>query len=111
MLLSKRGDVDVGLRLLGAAVDELRAAKFVQYHTTFLGGLAEGFAVARQAVQGLAAIDEALARAELTEERWANAGIPRMRGERLLFQDQPKTAVAPEEHFLQTLDLARPPGA
>jgi predicted ATPase/DNA-binding winged helix-turn-helix (wHTH) protein len=107
ILLIKRGDVDVGLRLLGAAVDELRAAKFVQYHTTFLGGLAEGFAVARQAVQGLAAIDEALARAELTEERWAMAELLRMRGELLLLQDQPKAAVAAEEHFLQALDWAR----
>jgi predicted ATPase/DNA-binding winged helix-turn-helix (wHTH) protein len=111
MLLIKRGDVDAGLRILGAAVDDLREAKFVQYHTAFLGGLAEGFAAAGQAVQGLAAIGEALARSELTEERWAMAELQRIKGELLGLQNDPKAAVAAEEHFLQGLDWGRRQGA
>lgn len=110
MLLIRHGDGDGGLRLLGVTVDELRDAKFVQYHTTFLGGLAEGFAAPRQAVQGLTAIDEAVSRADRTEERWAMAELLRMRGE-LLLQDEPPAAGAAEEHFLQALDWGRRQGA
>jgi hypothetical protein len=62
MLLIKHGDVDVGLQLLGVAIDELRReARWAQFHAAFLGGLAEGFAAAGDAVQGLTTIDEALA--------------------------------------------------
>ena len=111
ILLIKRGGLDVGLRSLGAAIDELREAKFVQYHTAFLGGLAEGFAAAGQAVQGLTAISEALTRSELTEERWAMAELLRIKGELLLLQDEPKAAVEAEEHFRQALDWGRRQGA
>jgi predicted ATPase len=105
MVLIKRGDVDVGLRLLGAAVDELREAKFA--HTLFLGWLAEGFAGAGQAVKGLTAIGQALTRSEVTEERWAIAELLRIKGELLLVQDELKASVVAEEHFLQALDWAR----
>jgi predicted ATPase len=101
LLLIKQGDVEVGLQLL----DELRRQdKWPQFHTAFLGGLAEGFAAAGDAVQSLTTIDEALARSELTEERWVTAELLRIRGELLLLNDQPKAA---EEHFRQALDWAR----
>ena len=111
MLLVRRGDVDNGLRLLGGAVDELREARFVQYQTAFLRGLAEGFAAAGQRTHGLAAIDEALGRCEVTEERWAMAELLRIRGELLLLHDAPSVAAAAEEHFLHALDWARRQGA
>jgi predicted ATPase len=106
-LLIKAGDVAGGLRLLGGAVDELREAKFVQYHTAFLGWLAEGFAAAGQAARGLMAIGEALARSESTAERWAMAELLRIKGELLLVRDELKAAVAAEEHFRHALDWAR----
>jgi predicted ATPase/DNA-binding winged helix-turn-helix (wHTH) protein len=107
MLLIKRGDVEVGLRLLGAVVDELREAKLVQLHTVFLGWLAEGFAAAGQAAPGLRAIDEALTRCERTGERWTMAELLRVKGELLLVQTELKAAVAAEDHFLRALDWAR----
>src|SRR5260370_39913564 len=77
MLLIKQGNVEVGLQLL----DELRRQdKWPQFHTAFLGGLAEGFAAAGDAVQGLTRIDEALARSERAEERWGTAALPCLRG-------------------------------
>src|SRR4029077_20557048 len=91
MLLIKRGDGDAGLRLLGAAVDELREAKFV--HTLFLGWLGEGVGGAGQAVRGLTAIGQALTRSEVTEERWAIAELLRIKGELLLVQDELKASV------------------
>jgi len=101
MLLIKQGAVEVGLQLL----DELRReARWAQFQTAFLGGLAEGFAVAGDAVQGLTTIDEALTRSELTEERWVTAELMRIRGELLLLNDEPTAA---EEHFRQALDWAR----
>ena len=78
-----------------------------QFQTVFLGGLAEGFAAAGGAIQGLTTIDEALARSELSEERWVMAELLRMRGELLLLKDEPSTA---QEYFLQALDWARRQG-
>src|SRR5262249_14307598 len=106
-LLIKRGDVEVGLRLLGPAVDELREVKLVQLQTVFLGWLAEGLAAAEQAVPGLRAIDEALTRCERTGERWTMAELLRVKGELLLLQSKPNVAAAAEEHFLRALDGAR----
>ena len=106
-LLIKRGDIDVGLRLLGAGVDELRKAKFVQYLTAFLGALAEGLAGAGRVAQGLAAIDEALARSERNEERWCVAELLRVKGELILRAGAPQAATVAEEHFSQSLDWAR----
>jgi len=101
MLLIKQGEVEAGLQLL----DELRRQeKWPQFHTAFLGGLAEGFAAAGDVIQGLTRIDEALARAELTEERWVMAELLRIRGELLLLKNEPGTA---QEYFLQALDCAR----
>jgi predicted ATPase/DNA-binding winged helix-turn-helix (wHTH) protein/AraC-like DNA-binding protein len=74
-LLIKAGNVEAGLSLLQAGVDELRRARFVQYHTTFLRALAEGFAAAEDIAEGLEAIDEALFRSEGDEERWCIAEL------------------------------------
>ena len=54
MLLIKRDELDVGVPMLTAAVDELRPARYVQYYTAFLAALAEAFARPGQAVRGLA---------------------------------------------------------
>ena len=110
-LLRQRGDVDDGLQLLRVAIDELREARFVQYHTAFLRALAQGFAAAGRVAPGLAAIDEALARSEHNEERWSIAEELRVKGELLRQQAAPDAAAAAEEHFVRSLDWARRQGA
>jgi predicted ATPase len=110
-LLIKRGDIDAGLRLSRAAVDKLRKARFVQYLTAFLGSLAEGFASAGQASQGLAVIDEALARCEYYEERWCIAELLRIKGDLTLQERAPNSTRAAEDHFLRSLDWALQQGA
>jgi predicted ATPase len=66
---------------------------------------------AGQNAEGLAAIEEEIARSERTEERWAMAELVRVRGELLLLQGAPGAASAAEHHFRQALDWARRQGA
>ncbi|HEY7382739.1 MAG TPA: winged helix-turn-helix domain-containing protein [Beijerinckiaceae bacterium] len=103
-LLLRRGDPDGGVRLLRGGVDKLRNATFVQYLTAFLGSLAEGCAAAGQISDARAAIDEALARCEDSEERWSIAELLRIRGEIALHEGG---TTATEEHFLHALDWSR----
>jgi predicted ATPase len=60
---------------------------------------------------GLAAIDEALSRAEPTEGRYTMAELMRVKSELLLMQGAPGAAAAAEEHFRQALAEARQQGA
>ncbi len=111
MLHIKRDGLDVGLPLLSAAVDELRSARFVQYHTAFLAALAEGLGSAGQAVRGLAVIDEALMRSDKSEERWVLPELLRIKGDLVLLQGTPKGSAIAEDHLQQSLDWARRQGA
>lgn len=106
-LLIQRADVDAGLRLLGAAVDDLRKAGFAQYLTAFLVAFAEGLARSGQVAQGLAAIEEALTRSQRNQERWCFAEILRVKGELILRTRHPAAATEAEGHFLQSIDSAR----
>jgi hypothetical protein len=88
VLVIKRGDVITGLRLLRAGFDEFGEAESpVLRLLAFL--MAEGLGRAGQNADGLAAIEEAIARSERTEERWAMAELVRLRGELLLLQGAP----------------------
>ena len=73
--------------------------------------MAEALGRAGQIADGLAAIEEAIERAEHTEERWLFAELLRVKGELLLLQDAPGAAAAAEDHFRQALDWARRQGA
>ena len=72
---------------------------------------AEASGRAGQNAEGRAAIEEEIARSEPTEERWAMAGLVRVKGELLLLQGAPEAALAAEDHFRQALDWARRQGA
>jgi predicted ATPase len=73
--------------------------------------MAEALGRAGQTADGLATIEEAIARSERTEEHWAMAELVRVKGELLLLQDAPGAAAAAEDHFRQALDWARRQGA
>jgi predicted ATPase len=110
VLVIQRGDVITGLRLLRAGFDEFgEAGSSLLQFLAFL--MAEALGRAGQSAEGLAAIDEAIARSERTEERWAMAELVRVKGELLLLQGAPGAAAAAEDHFRQALDWARPQGA
>jgi predicted ATPase/DNA-binding winged helix-turn-helix (wHTH) protein len=109
VLAIERCDVISGLRLLRAGFDE-----FGEAGSTFLRLIAflmaEALGRAGQVSEGLAAVDEAIARSEHTEGGWAVAELLRVKGELLLLQDAQATAAA-EDLFRQALDWARRHGA
>jgi predicted ATPase len=111
ILVIKRGDVVAGSRLLRASFDELAEAGSALRFLTFLGEMAEALGRAGQIAEGLAAIEEALAWTERTDERWRIAELLRLKGELLLLQGAPGAATAAEDHFRQALDWARRQGA
>jgi predicted ATPase len=107
----KRGDVATGLELLGAGFDELGEARAALGCVIFRGALASGLGRAGQIADGIAAIEEALAWTERTEERWIIAEFLRIKGELLLREGAPAAAATAEDHFRQALDWARRQGA
>jgi predicted ATPase len=105
-LAVKRGDFAGGLRLLRAGFDELGEGRH-----GLRGNLALALAQAGQVSEGLAAIEEGLAWTERTEERWAIAELPSIKGELILLQGAPGAAAVGADHFQQALDWARRQGA
>jgi predicted ATPase/DNA-binding winged helix-turn-helix (wHTH) protein len=108
-LVIHRGDVITGLRLVRTHFDEFgEAGSALLPFFAFL--MAEALGRAGQNADGLAAIDEAIACSERTEQRWAMAELVRIKGELLRLQGAPGAAAA-EDHFRQALDWARRQGA
>ena len=106
-LLIRRGDATAGFEMLRGALDELRETGFVPYHTAFLGTLAQGLMGTGKIAEGLATIDEALARSERDEERWCIAELLRIKAELVLLADGPGAVLAAEAHLQQALIWAR----
>jgi predicted ATPase len=109
----RRGDVATGLRLLRSCFKELgetgiTAPRFMRFAAVYI---AEGLGKAGQIADALDAIDDAIARAERTEELWQFAELLRVRGELVLLQGAAPQAAAAEDYFRQALDWARRQGA
>lgn len=109
-LLLRRGDME-GLAQLRNATMELRRASFTQYYSPFLGALAYGFGRAGEPAQGLATVDEALARSEMTSERHFLPELLRIKGTLVLQQGQPECERVAEDIYRRALDLAGKQGA
>ena len=75
-----------------------------------LGTLAQGLAGSGEIAQGLATIDEALARSERDEEHWCIAELLRIKGELVLLAGGPGAASGAEEHFQHALHWTRQQG-
>ena len=75
-----------------------------------LGSLAQGLAGSGEIAQGLATIDEALARSERDEELWCIAELLRTKGELVLLMGGPVAASGAEEHFQHALHWTRQQG-
>jgi predicted ATPase len=73
-----------------------------------LGSLAESLAANARVKEALATIAEAL---ELTDERWSEAELHRLKGEILLRLDDLDTAKKAEASFRASLDIAQKQGA
>jgi predicted ATPase/DNA-binding winged helix-turn-helix (wHTH) protein len=107
LLSIKSDDLIGGLAVLGAALERLRDIQFGVYYGVFLGEFADALGRVGRAKEGLAAIDEALARAERNDELWYLAELLRIKGELLLRQGGPDGPRDAEAFFLKSLDWAR----
>jgi predicted ATPase len=111
MLLNQVGDTTAGLRLLSAALEELRETKYTGHLMAFLGAFAEASGRVGQVAEGLVAVDQALARSERTEGRWGAAELLRIKGELVLLEGAQSSVDAAQDHFSKALNLARQQGA
>ena len=102
----RRNNLDPGLQLLRAAIEDLREVRFAFYYTGFLGALAEGLAKAGDFVLGLTAIDAAIARCRQKEELWYLPELLRIKGEVLVKSSGSNVAMI-EKLFSESLDWAR----
>ena len=111
VLLIKCGDLGNGLRVLRSALDELPGINFSLRYTALLGELAEALGRAGEVVQGVKAIDAALARSDRNGECWCIAELLRVKAELTLLERAPGAAAGAEDCFLHGLDWARRQGA
>jgi predicted ATPase len=111
VLVIRRGDLATGLRLLRAGLDEFSESRSALQFLGFLSEMAEALGRIGQVADGLATIEDAIARSESTEERWVIAELLRVKGELLLMQGASGAAATASAYFLQALDWARRQGA
>src|SRR5882762_8353249 len=111
MVMGKRGDIIAGLDVLRGALEQAGDAKFLPRFLLPLGEFAACLGEAGEVTQGLAIVDDALARCKTRDEGWYLAELLRIKGELTLKGDGSEAVAKAEEEFLSALDLARPQGA
>lgn len=107
LLVTRRGEIDEGVVMLGAAIEELHQIQYGVFYTMFLGEYANTLAYAHRPEEALAAVDRALARCERNDERWYFAELLRIRGEILLRVAKSDAAQKAEQCFQEALDWSR----
>ena len=107
-LLVQGGELAGGIARLEAGLAEARATGACVGLPLLLGTLAEAELARGAALPGLAALDEAVAFAEETGERFWEAEIHRLRGELLLLRSERDPA---EASFCRALEVAGQQGA
>jgi predicted ATPase/DNA-binding winged helix-turn-helix (wHTH) protein len=110
-LLIKRGEVEKGSALLHAGLEAFYTAGQALHGSGFFGDLAEGLASIGQRAEGLAIIEEALARSHCDGVRWHVADLLRIKGELLLREADEQSVAAAEECFIGALEVSRRQGA
>jgi predicted ATPase len=110
-LLIKRGELQCGVRVLQAALDEHRKTNSKAHRAILTVILAEGLGGIGQVPAALAVIDTALADSDATEARWYMPEQMRMKGELILLSERPNAADEAESWYAQSLALARRQGA
>jgi predicted ATPase/DNA-binding winged helix-turn-helix (wHTH) protein len=108
VILIKRGDIAAGLQLLRESSKELGGFASLRF-MDFL--IPEALCQAGEIAEGLAMVDEAIARSEDTEEHRLTPELLRVKGGLVLRENKIGAAATAEAHFRQALDLAREQGA
>jgi predicted ATPase len=106
-LADREGDSETAIALFGAAIREFRATQFDLHFTIFLASFAEILTRAGRLADGAAAIDEAVRRAGLTEERWCYPELLRIQGDNTCRLGGPDAARLATDLYRQSLDWAQ----
>jgi predicted ATPase len=107
VLILNQGDLRSGLAILRSAIEDLRDAHFVQFQTAFLGSLAEGLAQAGEIDAAFVSIEEALAQAERTGERWSLPELFRVKGTTILRAQIPDADTEAQAQLVASMSVAR----
>jgi predicted ATPase len=111
LVTAKRGDLAGGLRVLRDELEQAGEAKFLPRFLLLLGELAACLGETGEVVQGLATVDDTLARCKTRDEGWYLAELLRIKGELLLQQAADQSISAAEDCFREALGVAREQGA
>jgi predicted ATPase len=111
VLLAENGDTESGMQVLSVGLDDLREAGLGMPRTAFLGDMAKGHCKSGEIAKGMAAIEEALERAERNAERWCIPELLRIKGDLLLQANAADGEPLAEDHFARAIDCARQQGA
>ena len=111
LVAAKRGDLDAGLALLHRELDRAGDARFLPRFLLLLGELAACLGAANEAGQGLAVVEENLARCKTRQELWYVPELLRIKGELMLKDNQPSPESSAEQCFREALQLAKQQGA
>ena len=111
MVMVKRGDIAGGLNVLRRELERAGEAKFLPRFLLPLGELAACLGENGEVTQGLATVNETLARCKTRDEGWYLAELLRIQGELLLRQAADRSISAAEDCFHEALEVAREQGA
>jgi predicted ATPase len=111
MVVARRGGAAEGLPVLRRALELAGDARFLPRFLLPLGELASCLGEAGEVAQGLATVDEALARCEVRDERWYQAELLRIKGDLLLHESEYRSVATAEQHFDKAFEAARGQGA
>jgi predicted ATPase/DNA-binding winged helix-turn-helix (wHTH) protein len=111
IVMAKRGDIAAGLAVLRSELERAGEARFLPRFLLPLGEFAACLGEAGEVAQGLATVDQALARCEARDERWYVAELMRIKGVLLLGESQHQSVSAAEQCFGEALEVARRQGA
>jgi predicted ATPase/DNA-binding winged helix-turn-helix (wHTH) protein len=111
IVMAKRGDIAGGLAVLRSELERAGEARFLPRFLLPLGEFAACLGEAGEVAQGLATVDQALARCAARDERWYEAELMRIKGVLLLGESERQSVAAAEQCFGEALEVARRQGA
>jgi len=111
MVMAQRGEVTAGLDVLRRELEQAGDARFLPRFLLPLGQLAACLGEVGEITEGLAIVDDALARCKARDEGWYLAELLRIRGELILDLGGSDAAAKAEGEYLSALDCARRQGA
>jgi predicted ATPase len=107
----RQGDLATGLPLLRKALYLAGEARYLPRFLLPIGEFPACLGEAGEVSQGLATVDEALARCEARDEGWYVAELWRIKGELLLLPGARRSTIAAAQAFERAFVVARSQGA